>query len=777
MRPSESSSDLRHSGYAWPKPGVTLADRFRFSKLLGSGGNGEVWEALNIQLRVKVAIKLPNMDKLNPDDLERFRREARALCLIHNEHVLRFFEYNTEPTPYLVMELLRGRNLAEHLEKHGPLSLASAKTICRQLCAGLQAVHDEGIIHRDIKPSNVYCLGDPGKVKIVDFGLMKLMNDAIDCSVDSDPERCRPELTRPGTALGTPQYMSPEQWSLMDHVISFQSDLWSLAIVLYKLLTGETPFKGTTPLALARSIMYEPAPDASKLRPDLPPGVDEFFRLALNKEPGKRFASAREMGDAFDAIQEPPRDERENQQNVEPAPREAPEGGNSPPLSRTDDGALVWAAMNSRRRKMRVAAAMAMAALGAIAVFVVLLGRSAAVECAPGMRDCDGDASNGCEADMTGHRNCGECRRECSNEHGTTACSNGGCAPVCESGFADCDADPANGCETNLQLSAEHCGTCGHACDGAGEPSVCAEGACVIALGGSGCAALAVDAGPGGDVYWTNPSARLVQTASKRGGPPRTLWQGAAEQIVAGREHVYWIDVDTTNLIQYRKGDGALDPVVEFNCDKAVCAPLGIAVSGDHVYFTIRARANPLAPPGLYRLDAEKPLLQDRSLLTAPDGLAADTHGVYWVSTNGRQSALWKLPLAGPRRPQKLLDLPSEPSSVAIDPDGRSVYWTERGSLEREGVVGKAPTAPSRGARAEIASAQHDPGDIAVDPGWVYWVTADGSVKKAPKDGGRAPVLIARDAGSPTSIAVDDRYVFWVSAKSGAIKRAAKQGL
>jgi sugar/nucleoside kinase (ribokinase family) len=114
---------------------------------------------------------------------------------------------------------------------------------------------------------------------------------------------------------------------------------------------------------------------------------------------------------------------------------------------------------------------------------------------------------------------------------------------------------------------------------------------------------------------------------------------------------------------------------------------------------------------------------------------------------------------------------------VAIDPDGRSVYWTERGSLEREGVVGKAPTAPSRGARAEIASAQHDPGDIAVDPGWVYWVTADGSVKKAPKDGGRAPVLIARDAGSPTSIAVDDRYVFWVSAKSGAIKRAAKQGL
>jgi serine/threonine protein kinase len=770
-RGSESSPDLRHSGYAWPQPGVTLADRFRFNKLLGSGGNGEVWEALNIQLRVKVAIKLPNMDKLAPDDLERFRREARALCLIHNEHVLRFFEYNTEPTPYLVMELLRGRNLAEHLEKHGPLSLGSAKTICRQLCAGLQAVHDAGIIHRDLKPSNIYCLGEPGKVKIVDFGLMKLVNDAVDRSVDSDPKRNRLELTGPGIAVGTPQYMSPEQWSLMDHVISYQSDLWSLAVVLYKLLTGETPFKGPTPLALARSIMFEPTPDVSRVRPDLPPGVDEFFRLALNKEPGKRFGSAREMGDAFEVIQEPPRDERDARQSPDPGSKAILEGNNAAPISCTEDAARVLAPMNSRRRKMRMAVVVSLGALGAITLPRV---KSDPVVCAPGTLDCDQDASNGCEVDGTGLLNCGECKKECLNGHGATACVNGSCAPVCESGFADCDGNAANGCEADLHSSAEHCGRCGHACEGG--PPVCSEGACVVALGGAGCAALAIDADPNGDVYWTNPSARLVQTASKRGGPPRTLWtQGAAERIVAARERAFWIDINTTNLIRYRKGAGAPELAMEFNCDKAVCAPIGLAASGDHVYFTIRPRANPLEPPSLWRLDVTSPILQDKSLLIAPGGLAADAHGVYWVSANGPKSALWKLDLAGPMRPQKMLDLPAEPSSVAIDPDGRSLYWTERGSKgSRDGFVGRAPASQPRGARAAIASAQADPGDVAVDQGWVYWSATDGAVRKAPKDGSSAPVIIARDAGSPTSIAVDDRYVFWVSAKTGAIKRAAK---
>lgn len=782
-RCSESSPELRQSGYAWPKPGVTLADRFRFSKLLGSGGNGEVWEALNIQLRVKVAIKLPNTDKLNPEDLERFRREARALCLIHNEHVLRFFEYNTEPTPYLVMELLRGHNLAEHIEKNGPLPLSLAKTLCRQICAGLHAVHDAGIIHRDIKPSNIYCQGNPGKLKLVDFGLMKLVSDAGEGSPDSDsdPKRNQEELTRTGMVLGTPQYMSPEQWSLMDQVISFQSDLWSLAVVLYKVLTGETPFKGKTHLSLARSIMYAPAPEATKVRNDLPPGVDEFFQIALHKDPGRRFTSALEMGEAFDAIPELPLEYAVEQGDMaSPAPSVGGDVG--PPkestLSRNDDSVPTETSPRSRARRARVVAAAALSAIGIVAVPIVVRTSPEPGPCPAGKLDCDKEADNGCETDIAGIQNCGGCGVACVNEHGSTACAAGGCAPVCEGGFADCDGNHANGCEADLQASAEHCGGCGHACGERGSGAICAEGACVLAVGGSGCAALAVDAEPDGNVYWTNPSARVVQMASKRGGPARTLWNGGAvESIAAGHEHVYWIDTATTNVMRYRKNGGAVDIAVKFNCDNEVCASLGLAASGAHAYYVIRNKANPFEAPILWRSDKRAPVLQDKSLAIVPGGLAADARGVSWLSVSGPQTALWRLDSAAPQAPKKMLDLAGKPGALAADPSGAFVVWSElgsRGSGLKDGAVRWAAASPLHAARQDTVSEQREPRSVAVDPEWVYWSTADGEVKKARSDGAGAPVLVASDSGVAASIAVDERYLFWISAGTGMIKRASK---
>ena len=778
-RHSQSGSGLRRPGISWPQPGDTLADRFQFRKLLGSGGYGEVWEALNLQLRVKVAIKLPNTSKLNPEDLERFRREARALCLIHNEHVLRFFEYNTEPTPYLVMELLKGHDLEEHIKKHGPLPLHLVKLICKQLCAGLQAVHDAGIIHRDIKPSNIYCLVDPLKVKLVDFGLMKLVKDVTDTSVESTPKK-KEELTMPGTVLGTPKYMSPEQWSLMDQVISSQSDLWSLAIVLYKALTCDTPFKGKTNILLARSIMYSPVPEVSKIRPDLPPGVDDFFQRALQKDPGSRFGSALEMSGAFEAIQEPP-----------PAPIDQPiDGSGEIGLAETVREAVVPNSSKAEkggvppgRSRVRLAILPAFIALlvvcGATAAVLVYFPKtSPAPECSASMRSCDGDDANGCEVDITKDaRHCGKCGVICVSKNGTSSCVGGACVQVCDGGFSDCDKDAANGCETDTRTSDQHCGACGHACNSANGAQGCGAGACVIASGGEGAAGMAVDLEPEGHVYWTNPSSRVVQMAPKLGGDVRTLWsKGAAESIVAGPKYVFWIDSENPSLIVYPKGAASIEEPYPLGCSREICAPSGLATSGDRAYWTKRNKANPRDLPELFIDEQYEPILKHQSLLGFR-GLAVDQLNIYWIATSELQGALWKLTKGAPGSPQKLLDIPGEPSALVLDQSGGFIYWSERGSREpspRDGVISRAPTGAGEASRHVLATSQEDPRSVAVDKEWVYWSTADGSLRKVRKDGAGAPAVLAVDPGPPVSVAVDDQYVFWLSSKTGDIKRVVK---
>ena len=799
-----SSPDLRQSGGAWPKPGVTIAERFRIQKLLGGGGNGEVWQAVNIQLGVKVAIKLPNADRMNPQDLERFRREARALCLIHNEHVLRFFEYNTEPTPYLVMELLRGHDLAEQIQKHGPLSLPEAKSVCRQLCAGLQAVHDAGILHRDIKPGNIYCLGEPGKVKIVDFGLMKLVGGAGDTSVDSTRNPMK-ELTVDGTFLGTPQYMSPEQWT--DQVIALQSDLWSLAIVLYKILTGDVPFKGKTYLALARAIRTEQAPEPSKLRGGLPPDVDAFFQKALHKDPAQRFTSAVEMSQAFEAIKDKPPDGL------------TPSDGDERAIDSRKNPSVERPALPEDRR---VAGKRYKALVGVVVgvlLAILLVGARArstlpVAPCAPGMRDCDGRAENGCEIDITTLPNCGGCGVVCANDHGRTACVRAICTPVCDAGYADCDGNPANGCEADLASSAGHCGKCGGACIAANGAPFCAGGACAVACnpgfgdcnadladgcetdlaaisgstklcvpetlarGAGGATDIAVERGPEGGVYFTRPFARVVQMVGKRGGPVRTLWrQGAAAEIVVGREYIFWTDTSTANVIKYRKGASQPDFAAEFNCGGR-CAPFGLATYGERVYWTIRPQVATSEPPSLWHdEEAEPRILADNSLALASHGLVAGPSGIFWASRGGPEMALWTLDLKSRDKPQRVLPVAREPSSIALDPRGDLILWAERGTREasfKDGAVMRISTSPPYASRVELAASQHDPRSIAVDQAWVYWSTADGEVKKTRKDGVGAPVVLAMDPGLPAAIDVDERHIYWVSERTGEIKSVAK---
>lgn len=800
---SKSIAELRQSGSVWPKPGITLAERFRLQKLLGGGANGEVWQAVNIQLGVKVAIKLPNPDRMNPQDLERFRREARALCLIHNEHVLRFFEYNTEPTPYLVMELLRGHDLSEHLQKHGPLSLAEAKLVCRQLCAGIQAVHDAGILHRDIKPGNIYCLGEPGRVKIVDFGLMKLVGGGGDASIDSTRNPMK-DLTVDGSFLGTPQYMSPEQWS--DQVIAYQSDLWSLAVVLYKVLTGDVPFKAKTYLALARAIRTDPAPEASRIRGGLPPDVDAFFRRALNKDPGQRFASAIEMGQAFEAI---------NDKTLDIPVRQGgggeTSGGTGSPLT---DGPVRREERRAAGRKYKILVA------GAFGVVVMgfIFGASALWRippqpCAPGTSDCDGRAENGCETDITALNNCGACGVTCSNDYGRTACSGGVCVPSCDEGYADCDGSPANGCETDLSSSARHCGACGRTCVATHGTPFCAGGACAVACdpgfgdcnadiadgcesdlraalspaklcaprtlarGAAGGVDIAVEKDPDGNVYVTSPSARVVQGVSKGGGPINTLWEGKTAEIVSGHEHVFWTDSGAATVMRYRKGAPRPEPAVEFPC-KSLCPLFGLATYGERVYWTIRPQVATSEPPSLWQnMKPDSMILTDKSLALASHGLAAGAGAVFWASMAGPETALWRLDLRSRDAPQRVLPVAREPSSIALDPRGDVIFWTERGSREasfKDGVLVRTEASPTRASRFELAVSQDDPRSVAVDRAWVFWSTADGAVKKIRKDGVGGPVLLGMDPGVPAAIDIDERHIYWVSEKTGEIKAVAK---
>lgn len=768
-RLSQSSPELRQSGGAWPKPGVTLAERFRLQKLLGGGANGEVWQAVNIQLGVKVAIKLPNADRMNPQDLERFRREARALCLIHNEHVLRFFEYNTEPTPYLVMELLRGHDLAEQLQKHGPLSLPEAKSVCRQLCAGLQAVHDAGILHRDIKPGNIYCLGEPGKVKIVDFGLMKLVGGAGDTSIDSTRNPMN-EITVLGTFLGTPQYMSPEQWS--DQVIAFQSDLWSLAIVLYKILTGEVPFKGKTYLELARAIRTDRAPEPSMLRRGLPLSVDAFFQRALHKDPEQRFTSAVEMSQAFEAIEE---------KSLDGA---ALRGGNEKISDSKESPAIKRPALPDDRRVAGKRYKALVAIIAGVLLTSSVVGAHAVrklipLSCAPGTRDCDGRAENGCEVDITTPLNCGGCGAACTNAHGRMACAGAVCSPTCDAGYADCDGDPANGCEADLASSAGHCGRCGNACTAVNGTPFCAGGACAIALarGAGGGGDIAIDREPDGNVYFTSPSARVVQMVAKRGGPVKTLWnEGAAAEIVVGRDYVFWTDTSTANVIKYRKGASQPAIAAKFNCQRR-CAPFGLATHEDRVFWTIRPLVATNEPPSLWHNEKAEPwILNHTSLALASNGLAAGSKGIFWASNAGAEAALWTLDMQQRDKPQRVLPAASEPSSIALDPREDFIFWTERGTREvsfNDGAIVRTSTSPPH-ARLELATSQRDPSGLAVDEAWVYWSTADGAVKKIRKDGVGAPVILAVDPDIPAAIDVDERHLYWLSKKTGDVRVVTK---
>jgi serine/threonine protein kinase len=264
--------------------GSVLDGRYEILESIAEGGMGSVYRARRTLLGDEVAIKVMRADfATNASLKERFFRESRACAQLRHPNIVSILDFNVdaEDRPFLVMELLNGRSLRQEIAARGPLPLAEAVETIVPLCGALQLAHDRGILHRDLKPANIVAHDFGGGTrahKIVDFGLAQI-REASDAT----------RLTSEHQFLGTISYASPEQ--LTGGRVDARSDIYSLGVVVYELITGRVPFPGTEPMAVVTALLTKASPSPSSLRDDLPPWVDLVLARALAKGPSDRFES------------------------------------------------------------------------------------------------------------------------------------------------------------------------------------------------------------------------------------------------------------------------------------------------------------------------------------------------------------------------------------------------------------------------------------------------------------------------------------------------------
>ena len=267
--------------------------------LLGAGGMGEVYRARDPVLKRDVAIKvLPSFVLHDPDRLRRFEKEAQAAAALNHPNILAVYRFGVfEGAPFLVSELLVGETLRQQLER-GPLPVRKAIDMGVQVAHGLAAAHEKGIVHRDLKPENLFVTRD-GRVKILDFGLAKLMQ------LQADPDGTSPTLshvTEPGVVMGTIVYMSPEQ--VRGNTVDHRADIFAFGAILYEMLAGQPPFQRPTSAETMAAILNEDPQSLSQITPAISPGLQRIVQRCLEKSPAQRFQSASDLAFALEALSE-----------------------------------------------------------------------------------------------------------------------------------------------------------------------------------------------------------------------------------------------------------------------------------------------------------------------------------------------------------------------------------------------------------------------------------------------------------------------------------------
>ncbi|MGI8732818.1 MAG: protein kinase domain-containing protein [Pyrinomonadaceae bacterium] len=266
---------------------------YRILEPLGEGGMGTVYLAEDTHLGRRVAIKFPSIDSDSHDFRARFLREARAISELSHPRIATLFDYGhtDEGRPFLVMELAKGRTLAELIRK-GELSLTRAVQIVADVAEALTEAHAQGLVHRDIKPSNIV-IDDRGQVKVLDFGLAKQLANSSASGSQAEAPTLLTTATRSGVVLGTPAYLSPEQ--ARGQAVDGRSDLFALGVVLYESITGHTPFTGEGFIDIAANVLHVNPPPPSQANTGVPRQLDFVTLKALEKRAEKRYQSAAEL--------------------------------------------------------------------------------------------------------------------------------------------------------------------------------------------------------------------------------------------------------------------------------------------------------------------------------------------------------------------------------------------------------------------------------------------------------------------------------------------------
>jgi len=277
-----------------PLVGTILEGAYRVVRLLGEGGMGAVYEAVQLRLDKRVAVKVMARDlAANPEALARFRREAEVTSRIGHPHIVQVFDFGATPTgePFLAMEFLEGEDLEHRIRRVGRLSPSITLHIIKQVAAALAATHAKGIVHRDLKPANIYLLeaaGETDFVKVLDFGISKVRASTT-------------RLTKAAMVMGTPNYMSPEQALGQVEEIDARTDQWALACIAWEAMSGEGPFVGESIPSLLFQVVHEaPRPLVAKV-PGLPREVEAVLLRALSKNKDDRFPNVTDFSLALES--------------------------------------------------------------------------------------------------------------------------------------------------------------------------------------------------------------------------------------------------------------------------------------------------------------------------------------------------------------------------------------------------------------------------------------------------------------------------------------------